>query len=126
MIAIPCALIIFASDPLFNAYSSQGAWMQSMSLCVPADVLNGLSGDLSGPEMFSPLDAQEDQQLGGVIMLFLQELIFGVVLATIFFGWCSKKSMEIDPLPNSYYRVNILMTRTSVEGKMIVCDLGHF
>jgi len=101
MIAIPCALIIFASDPLFDAYSSQGAWMQSMSLCVPTDVLNGLSGDLSGPEMFSPLDAQEDQQLGGVIMLFLQELIYGVVLATIFFGWFSKKSMEIDPLPNS-------------------------
>lgn len=101
MVSIACALIIFATVPLFNAYSSQGAWVQSLSLCVPTDVLNGLSGELSGPEMFSPLDAQEDQQLGGIIMMFLQQIIYGVVLGWIFFTWFSKKNMEIDPLPNS-------------------------
>lgn len=101
VIAIPCALIIFAPVPLFEAYSSQGAWVQAMSLCVPPDVLNGLSGDISGPDMFSPLDIQEDQQLGGIMMMSLQELFYGIVLAWIFFTWFDKKSLEIDPLPNS-------------------------
>lgn len=101
MVSIACALIIFASDPLFAAYSSQGAWIQSLSLCVPPDVLNGLSGELSGPEMFSPLDAQEDQQLGGIIMMFLQEFIYGIIFSWIFFSWFSNKNMEIDPLPDT-------------------------
>lgn len=101
MVSIACALIIFASDPLFDAYSSQGAWVQSLSLCVPADVLNGLSNELSGPGMFSPLDVQEDQQLGGVIMMFLQEFIYGIIFSWIFFNWFSNKSMEIDPLPDT-------------------------
>jgi|SRR5690625_1566639 len=99
IVAIACALIIFASKPLFEAYSSQGAWVQSLSLCVPSDVLNGLSGELSGPEMFSPLDAKEDQQLGGVIMMYLQEFIYLIVLAWIFFTWFSKRNLEVDPLP---------------------------
>lgn len=102
MVSIACALIIFASEPLFESYSSQGAWVQSMSLCVPADVLNGLSGDLSGPDMFSPLDAQEDQQLGGIIMMFLQEIIYGIIFGWIFFSWFSKKNMEIDPISETY------------------------
>lgn len=99
VVAIACALIIFASAPLFAAYSSQGDWIQSLSLCVPPDVLNGISGDLSGPEMFSPLSALEDQQLGGVIMMYLQEFVYGIILTWIFFSWFTKRSLEIDPLP---------------------------
>lgn len=102
IVAIACALIIFASNPLFEAYSSTGAWIQSLSLCVPTDVLSGLSGELSGPEMFSPLDALEDQQLGGVIMMYLQEVVYGIILAWIFFSWFTNRSLEIDPLPENY------------------------
>src|SRR5690625_2979212 len=64
LITPACALIIFASTPLFEAYSSEGAWIQAMSLCVPGDVLQGLTPDLSGAEMFSPLSTIDDQQLG--------------------------------------------------------------
>lgn len=99
IVAIACALIIFATEPLFAAYSSQGAWIQAMSLCVPSDVLTGISGDLSGPEMFSPLSTLEDQQLGGVVMMYLQELVYGIILAWIFFSWFSNKSLQVDPLP---------------------------
>jgi|SRR5690625_619007 len=99
MVSIACALIIFAKDPLFKAYSSEGAWLQSLSLCVPGDVLTGLSGDLSGAEMFSPLSTVDDQQLGGIIMMFLQQIIYGFVLAWIFFGWFSKKNLGVDPMP---------------------------
>src|SRR5699024_3776446 len=46
IISIACALLIFSSNPLYNAYTSEGAWMQALSLCVPAGVLDGLSGTL--------------------------------------------------------------------------------
>ena len=66
LVSIACALIIFANKPLYEAFSSNGAWVQSLSLCVPVDVLSGLSGSLSGPEMFSPLSMIDDQQFGGM------------------------------------------------------------
>lgn len=101
IISIACALMIFASKPLYATYSSEGAWMQAMSLCVPTDVLTGLSSELSGAEMFSPLTAQQDQQLGGIVMMFLQQIFYGIVIAWIFFTWFSKKNMEVDPMPDS-------------------------
>lgn len=106
MISIACALIIFARDPLFDAYRSTAGWMQAMALCVPGDVLSGLTSTLTGVEMFSPLSVQEDQQLGGIIMMLYQQVIYGFVLAWIFFGWFSKKNMETDPLPENlpYYK----------------------
>jgi len=101
IISIACALMIFATTPLYAAYSSDGVWMQALSLCVPNNVLDSLSGTLSGAEMFSPLTAVEDQQLGGIIMMFLQQIIYGFVFAWIFFSWFSKKNLEIDPMPDS-------------------------
>lgn len=101
IISIACALMIFSTKSLYSAYSSEGAWIQALSLCVPGDVLMGLSGTLSGAEMFSPLSALEDQQLGGILMMFLQQIIYGFVIAWIFFGWFSKKNMEVDPMPSS-------------------------
>lgn len=101
MVSIACAFMIFATNPLYTSYTSEGAWMQALSLCVPSDVLAGLTGTLSGAEMFSPLSAQEDQQLGGILMMFLQQGFYGIVLAWIFFTWFNKKSLEIDPMPDS-------------------------
>jgi len=101
MVSIACALLIFSSNALYMSYTSEGAWMQAMSLCVPADVLSGLSDTLSGAEMFSPLTAQEDQQLGGILMMFLQQGIYGIVIGWIFFNWFSKRSLETDPMPDS-------------------------
>src|SRR5699024_2076416 len=68
IISIACALMIFSTKSLYTSYNSDGAWLQAMSLCVPPDVLNGISDSLSGAEMFSPLSAAEDQQLGGILM----------------------------------------------------------
>lgn len=104
IISIACAMIIFAKDPLYDAYSASGAWIQSMSLCVPIDVLNGISGQLTGAELFSPLSTLEDQQLGGILMMFLQQFIYGIIIARIFFSWFSDKNMTIDPLPTANER----------------------
>lgn len=84
-----CALIIFSSTPLFATYSESQAWMNALALCVPADMLAGLT--LTGPEMFNTLPLVEDQQLGGVIMKIIQELVYGSVLAYVFAQWARRE-----------------------------------
>src|SRR5690625_3691726 len=100
LITPACVLIIFASDPLFSAYSSEGSWIQAMSLCVPRDVLNGLASSISGPEMFSPLSMADDQQLGGITMQTVSTIIYGTMIGVVFFQWFKPSEDPIDPLPN--------------------------
>jgi len=100
LITPACVLIIFSSSVLFAAYSSEGAWLQALSLCVPGNVLDGLAPELSGAEMFSPLSAYDDQQLGAIIMKIFSEIVYGTMIGRIFFKWFKKsKSNTIDPLP---------------------------
>ncbi|QAS51129.1 cytochrome c oxidase assembly factor CtaG [Halobacillus litoralis] len=100
LITPACGLIIFAGSPLYETYSESGAWMQAMSLCVPANVLNDLASSLSGPSYFTPMPLVEDQQLGGIIMKITQEIIFGAVIAYVFFSWFNRERDTIDPLPD--------------------------
>lgn len=99
LITPACVLIIFANEPLYSAYTDEGAWIQALALCVPGDVLTGISIPLSGPEMFSPLSTVLDQQFGGIIMKVLQEIIYMILLGRTFFTWFNKKSRENDPIP---------------------------
>lgn len=91
-----CALIIFAKVPLYLTYSEPQAWLTVLQLCVPADMLSGLN--LTGPEMFNTLPLVEDQQLGGVLMKIIQEIVYGSILAYIFFQWArrEREKDEID------------------------------
>ncbi|MFY4773740.1 cytochrome c oxidase assembly factor CtaG [Metabacillus sp. RGM 3146] len=84
-----CALIIFAKVPLYATYYDPRSWMQAMQLCVPAGTLSGLN--LTGPEMFNSLPIMEDQQLGGVAMKIIQEIIYGTMLAYVFFKWARQE-----------------------------------
>ncbi|MGE7997137.1 cytochrome c oxidase assembly factor CtaG [Lysinibacillus sp. NPDC093190] len=93
LITPACALIIFASDAMYETYTNGEAWLKAMELCVPASTLSSLS--LSGPELFTNMSAVADQQLGGVLMKILQELIFGVLLGSIFIKWY--RSEQKDP-----------------------------
>ncbi|MEN2464690.1 cytochrome c oxidase assembly factor CtaG [Ornithinibacillus sp. FSL M8-0202] len=103
LITPACILIIFADVPLYAAYSSSGAWIQAMALCVPGDVLSGLTStsQITGPEMFTSMSTLEDQQLGGIIMKIMQEIIYGVILAKVFYAWFSPETLKVDPLPNT-------------------------
>lgn len=101
LITPACVLIIFADVPLYAAYSQNGAWMQALALCVPPDVLQGLSYSISGPEMFSPMSIMEDQQLGGIIMKLMQEITYGIILGSVFFSWFTRESLKVDPLPEA-------------------------
>lgn len=89
-----CALIIFADAPMYSTFSDPNAWAEAMKLCVPAGTLASLN--LSGPEMFSSMSLLEDQQLGGVLMKIIQEIVYGIVLAQVFFSWFRKEQEESD------------------------------
>lgn len=99
IITVACALIIFSGQPMYMAYSSEGAWITAMSLCVPQDVLLGLEGTLSGPEMFSPLSTLHDQQLGGVLMQIMQTIVYAFTIGKIFFTWFKRENLKVDPMP---------------------------
>ncbi|RIW27464.1 cytochrome c oxidase assembly factor CtaG [Bacillus salacetis] len=87
-----CGLIIFADNPLYATYYDPQEWLKALALCVPANTLSGLT--LSGPELFTSMSLEHDQQLGGVIMKIIQEIVFGVVLASLFFQWYNKDQAE--------------------------------
>ncbi|MCZ8539411.1 MULTISPECIES: cytochrome c oxidase assembly factor CtaG [Psychrobacillus] len=85
LITPACALIIFTGTPLYDTYTNSESWLKAMELCVPASTLAGLS--LSGPELFSNMTPIADQQLGGILMKIVQEIIYAVFLMSIFFKW---------------------------------------
>ncbi|WP_141431312.1 cytochrome c oxidase assembly factor CtaG [Bacillus sp. 03113] len=87
-----CALIIFADTPLYATYSNPNIWAEAMSLCVPHSTLATL--ELSGPEMFSSLSPLFDQQIGGVLMKIIQEVIYGCMLGRVFFRWYKDEQKE--------------------------------
>ncbi|MEG0258495.1 MAG: cytochrome c oxidase assembly factor CtaG [Lysinibacillus sp.] len=96
LITPACALIIFAPEPMYATYTSGESWLKAMELCVPASTLSGLS--LSGPELFTDMGAAEDQQLGGVVMKIIQEIIFGVLIASIFTKWYRSEQKDPDKI----------------------------
>ncbi|MED0656602.1 cytochrome c oxidase assembly factor CtaG [Anoxybacillus ayderensis] len=87
-----CALIIFADTPLYATYYDPAAWINALALCVPQTTLASL--ELSGPEMFSSMSLLHDQQLGGVLMKIIQEIVYGVMLFFIFMEWYRKERNE--------------------------------
>ncbi|WP_076757458.1 cytochrome c oxidase assembly factor CtaG [Edaphobacillus lindanitolerans] len=99
LITPACALIIFVDTPVYATYQSGESWLQAMALCVPASTLGTLaSAGLSGPEVFTKMPILYDQQLGGVIMKVLQEIIYGVVLGRIFINWFRHERDNADEL----------------------------
>lgn len=96
LITPACALIIFASNPMYSTYSDPDLWIKAMELCVPAETLSGLS--LSGPELFSSMSLVGDQQVGGVVMKIIQEIIFGVILFRVFREWWNTERASQDEI----------------------------
>ncbi|MBP3040060.1 cytochrome c oxidase assembly factor CtaG [Bacillaceae bacterium Marseille-Q3522] len=92
LITPACALIIFSNIQLYETYADTELWMKAMELCISEDSLQKLN--ITGPEMFQSMPLLEDQQLGGVLMKIIQELVFGVILAKIFFAWYRQDQEE--------------------------------
>lgn len=96
LITPSCALIIFSSTAFYQTYTDGETWMKAMALCVPTSTLQGLT--LSGPELFTNMSPLEDQQLGGVIMKILQEVIFAVILGRVFLTWYKNDQENADKM----------------------------
>lgn len=89
-----CALIMFANNPLYLTYSDPHVWAKAMSLCVGSNTFSGLN--ISSPQLFSSMPVVLDQQLGGVIMKVIQEVVYGVMLGRVFFGWYKNDQAEAE------------------------------
>jgi putative membrane protein len=89
-----CALIIFADTPMYATYSDPHVWGEVMSLCVGTANFDSLN--LSGPQLFSSISLLHDQQLGGVLMKIIQEIIYGVILGHVFFEWYRKDQADTE------------------------------
>lgn len=99
LITPACTLIIFAGSPLYATYTDGEAWLQAMALCVPAGMLEGLSGlGISGPEVFTDMSPLYDQQLGGILMKVAQELIYVLVIGKIFYTWANDERLNADEI----------------------------
>lgn len=99
LITPACSLIIFVDVPVYETYSSGEAWLQAMALCVPGSTLAGLSGlGISGPELFTKMPTLYDQQLGGILMKIIQEVIYVVVIGKIFIKWYKEEQMNADEI----------------------------
>ncbi|QTD42435.1 cytochrome c oxidase assembly factor CtaG [Sporosarcina sp. Te-1] len=96
LITPACSLIIFVDVPVYETYYSGEAWLKAMALCVPPGTLSGLS--ISGPELFTNMPTLYDQQLGGIIMKVIQELIYVVVIGKIFIQWYRDEQMNADEI----------------------------
>ena len=82
-----CGLIIFASYPLYLTYTDPLTWAKAMNYCVSDDP-SALLRMFGGPASFNLLSsAGEDQQVGGILMKLIQEVIFGTMLGRVFFQW---------------------------------------
>ncbi|MEH6944985.1 cytochrome c oxidase assembly factor CtaG [Bacillus sp. JJ722] len=93
-----CALIIFSEAPMYSTYSNPTSWLTAMELCVPASTLSGLN--ITGPEVFNTIPLLADQKTGGIVMKIIQEIVYGLVLARIFFQWSRQENIHaVDEIP---------------------------
>jgi putative membrane protein len=90
-----CGLIIFAGEPLYATYSDPDVWVRAMGYCIPGDTSYLLS-QFGGPQFFGYLEPKVDQMAGGIIMKFLQEIIFASMLAVVFYQWSRQENRERD------------------------------
>jgi putative membrane protein len=81
-----CAMIIFASEPLFGVYNDPQVWVKAMGYCVSGDP-SVLLSKFEGPSFFNLMSPKDDQQLGGIVMKLIQEFINSAALYTVFMQW---------------------------------------
>jgi putative membrane protein len=88
-----CALIVFAGAPMYASFSDPLIWAKAMGYCIPAGA-TAILADFGGPDYFALIPALDDQQLGGVIMKLVQEIMYGGILAYIFFQWYRRENPD--------------------------------
>ena len=88
-----CALIIFAGSGLYAMFNDPLIWAKALGYCVP-ETTTVILNDFGGPEFFMKMSVLDDQQLGGVIMKLIQEIMYGGILAYIFSQWFRRENPD--------------------------------
>ncbi|MFC5649379.1 cytochrome c oxidase assembly factor CtaG [Paenibacillus solisilvae] len=90
-----CALIIFSSTSMYATYNDPQVWAQAMGYCVSGDP-SVMLAKFTGPSFFNLMEPAEDQQLGGIVMKLVQEVMYGAILAYVFYNWYKKEHADSD------------------------------
>lgn len=102
-----CVLIIFAGTPVYAVYNDPQVWVRAIGYCVAGDPTYLLQ-EAGGPAFFQWMTPLEDQQLGGIVMKLLQELVNIVALYTIFMSWYrneragDREEFDEDPVSSAH------------------------
>ncbi|KGA97378.1 CtaG-like assembly protein [Alkalihalobacillus alcalophilus ATCC 27647 = CGMCC 1.3604] len=93
LITPACALIIFAPEAMYEVYTNPAIWANAMAYCLPAGAT--IPYDIfAGPQSFALLETRMDQQLAGVQMKIMQEIIYGITIAYVFKQWLKKEKQQ--------------------------------
>ena len=90
-----CGLIIFAAQPMYATYSDPDIWAKAMGYCISGDT-SVLLESFGGPTFFNLMSPLVDQQVGAILMKFVQEITFVSMLAYIFYHWYRNENREED------------------------------
>jgi putative membrane protein len=90
-----CALIIFAGSPMYATYNDPEVWAKAMGYCVSGSP-EALLQMFKGPSFFNLMSPEEDQQLGGIVMKLVQEVMYGAILAYVFLHWFRREHADTD------------------------------
>ncbi|MHA0857112.1 cytochrome c oxidase assembly factor CtaG [Paenibacillus sp. CMAA1364] len=90
-----CGLIIFSNHTLYATFSDPNVWAKAMGYCISGDT-SFLLENFGGPTFFSIMSPLVDQQVGGIMMKSIQEVIFASILAYVFYHWYKSENREDD------------------------------
>ncbi|QDI90954.1 cytochrome c oxidase assembly factor CtaG [Salicibibacter halophilus] len=93
LITPACALIIFSGYPLYDTYTDMQYWASVMAYCLPANA-SVSSSMFGGMGFLGSLDAYSDQQLAGILMKVVQEIVYGTAIGITFKQWLQKDSHQ--------------------------------
>jgi putative membrane protein len=93
LITPACALIIFAPATLYQTYTDPTIWATVMAYCLPAGAEVPISL-FSGPNSFAFFETRMDQQLAGVLMKIMQEVMYGFTIGYVFKQWLKKEKQQ--------------------------------
>jgi len=96
-----CGLIIFSAKPMYATFSDPNVWAEAMGYCVSGDPSKLLQA-FGGPTFFNIMSTKVDQQVGGIVMKFIQEFIFASMLGRVFFRWYRAENKEEDIQPAEF------------------------
>jgi len=88
-----CALIIFAPTSLYETYTNPAVWSIALAYCIPGDPAAFLEA-FQGPSFFTSMTPVDHQQIGGISMKLIQEILYISILGWVFMHWFRREKQH--------------------------------